>query len=61
MALKPKDLVPVPLIIKAYRGGWIKERKRAMCWRAIARRWRDAPLVTVVRNYHNDADDAHEI
>lgn len=56
---KAEKLVPVPLIIKAYRGGWIKERKRALCWRAIARRWRDRELVNIVRNYH--AADDHEI
>jgi hypothetical protein len=35
-----------------------KQRKLAKIWRAIARRWRDAPLHAIVVNYHNgDADD----
>jgi hypothetical protein len=46
------------LLEVAYRSGWIKERKLHMIWRRIARRWRDAPLVAIVHNYHADADDA---
>jgi hypothetical protein len=37
---------------KAYRDGWIKERKLHLIWRRIARRWRDAPLREIVVNYH---------
>jgi hypothetical protein len=35
-----------------------RQRKLAMIWRAIARRWRDAPLRAIVINYHDHADDA---
>jgi hypothetical protein len=42
---------------KAYRDGWIKERKLHLIWRAIARRWRCAPLRAIVINYHEHDDD----
>jgi hypothetical protein len=29
-----------------------KQRKLAKIWRAIARRWRDAPLHAIVLSYH---------
>jgi hypothetical protein len=49
---------PISLLGRAYREGWIKERKLHLIWRAIARRWRDADLRKVVINYHNgDAYD----
>jgi hypothetical protein len=35
-----------------------KQRKLAKIWRAIARRWRDAPLRKIVINYHDHDDDA---
>jgi hypothetical protein len=36
-----------------------KQRKLAKIWRAIARRWRCAPMRQIVVNYHvGDDDDA---
>lgn len=33
-----RGIKPVPILARAYRAGWIEERKRHLCWRAIARR-----------------------
>jgi hypothetical protein len=46
---------------RAYRDGWIKERKLHMIWRAIARRWRDAQACAIAVNYHAGDDGDWEI